>query len=535
MIGIIHIEDGTFITDRDNAVRIPVERVEVRPTWDIDRSGSKGQVSVTADAGVLEPGMWLSTYRTIAPERGPVIRYPRGHWHLSRPGIAYPGGHEMDTGNVAVMQTASGSDIVDDIAGVLLTEPFYTPPKGHIMTDVHNLLKMATCGIIGPNLLPNGSFEDGGANWNIAFLNGGTGSNLFVGSTSEMPYPAPHGEKYWRPQFNANMPSSAYVRAYQQISIPAGTEFMMASAVAMDRGTPVMEIDLSFLDVNNARIDGAISPANRSIFDVWVRHMVFAEVPPEAVFARLDLRTRYAQAGPAWTEFGGWDDVQLRTCTMRPLPDDRFTLPASDAVASTRIQTAAGKSIGYDAINADRLNPISHYAIATDMDGRLTTRPMRTLADAMPQYTFGPDDLALIGDIEIPATSVRPHNHWMAIKEDFENASASLRADSYNNNANDPFSVANSGSVYSAPPITVQDAVDQAALQAIADRARDTYSMNETVRFACMPLPDLDVYSVIAIDDPDMPHVSGKWAVNSIDASGDYLVITATRAVSREV
>src|SRR5690554_4171422 len=106
MIGIIHIEDETFITDRDNQERIPVEGVEILPNWDIDRAGSKGAAQITAEGGVLEPGMWLSTYRTITPERGEIIRYPRGHWHLANPGITYDGGYEMDTGAVSQVQTA---------------------------------------------------------------------------------------------------------------------------------------------------------------------------------------------------------------------------------------------------------------------------------------------------------------------------------------------------------------------------------------------------------------------------------------------
>ncbi|MCV0404553.1 MAG: hypothetical protein K5924_12735, partial [Chloroflexi bacterium] len=128
----------------------------------------------------------------------------------------------------------------------------------------------------------------------------------------------------------------------------------------------------------------------------------------------------------------------------------------------------------------------------------------------------------------------KPYNHWRAVKEDFQDANNSMAADSYNNNPSDPFSVINRGTVRSAPKISVQDAVDFAALQAMADAARDRYSLSETVTFAVMPIADIRVYDVIAIVDAEMPELNGLWALNSIDATGDYLVVTATRAVSRE-
>lgn len=266
----------------------------------------------------------------------------------------------------------------------------------------------------------------------------------------------------------------------------------------------------------------------------YTRNIIVAPVPTGAAKARVYVAVKRIGGGLASTK-SGFDDIRLGTCTMMPLPDSRTNLPESTAVATTRIQTVAGKSIGYDAINADRLSAIQHNAIATDMDGRLTTQTIRTLAGATPRYTFGPGELDILDVVtpEISAISDKPFNHWRAVKEDFEDAGNSMAANSYNNNPADPFSVVNSGMVVSAPDITVQDAVDQAALQAIADAARDRYSLSETVRFACMPLVDITVYDVVAIADPDMPMLNGLWALNSIDASGDYLVVTATRAVNR--
>lgn len=526
MIGILHIEDETFITDRNNDGRIPADRVELRPTWDIDRAGSKGQVSVTADAGVLEAGMWLSTYRTITPERGEIIRFPRGHWHLSRPGISYPaGGHEMDTGAVAVQQTASGSDIVDDISGVMLTEAFVTPVGGHVISDIRALIKMATAGIIGPNLVTNGGFDTSLSGWQVpTAANGVARHSTSYGGTQES-------------FFNINAPVNTLQQVYQEFNIPSGSQYIAVSG--LNRTTFPQHITgrlyIDFKTTSGSVIDANVVenplPENR-----WTRVFGVLAAPAGTERVRVYAQSRiHQQVNQSSNMF--WDDIRVGTATHMPIPDSRINLPPSSATATTRIQTVGGKSIGYDAINADRLAAIGHNAIATDMDGRLTTQPARTLASATPRYTFGPGEIDLLDVVtpEISAITEKPYNHWRAVKEDFQDASASMAADSYNNNANDRFSVVNSGIVRSAPQITIQDAVSEDALQAMADAARDRYSLSETVRFAIMPVQELTVYDVVAINDPDMPEINGLWAMNSIDASGDYLVVTATRAVSREL
>lgn len=529
MIGIVHIEDEVYVTNRNNEGGVAIDRVQIQPTWDIDRSGSKGQVSVTADAGVLTPGMWLSTYRTITPERGEIVRFPRGHWHLSRPGITYPGGHEMDTGNVAVMQTASGSDIVDDIAGVVLTEAFYTPVNGHVMNDVRVLAQMATAGIMGPNLVTNGSFENYGTGWTLATSapHGGSDGYDQWGAS-----PPASGSRYWWWVTNASAPINTDRYASQDIPIPPGTRYVYASGMAMRLSSDQQDLMVVINGVYH------FSPAwQRTAYGVWGRRFLVAPVPDGVTSVTVVAYNQYKVAGPASGEVRFWDDIRLGTCTHMPLPDDRFDLPDSGAIATTRIQTSENKNTLYDAINADRLSAIGMNALATDMSGRLTTQTIRTLANATPKYTFGPNDIELLDMVppEISAINELPPNHWRAVKEDPQDADLSMRADSYNNNANDPFSVINSGGIRSAQVITVQDAISQTALQAVADGARDRYSLAETVRFAIMPIRDINVYDIVAIADADMPEINGLWALNSIDASGDYLTITATRAVSREM
>lgn len=532
MIGIVHIEDEVFITNRDNSVAVPVERVTLKPTWDIDRAGSKGKVAVTADAGVLKPGMWLSTYRTITPERGAIIRFPRGHWHLSRPGIAYPGGHELDSGNVAMQQTASGSDIVDDIAGVLLTDSVYTPVGSNIMRDVKFLIQLATAGILGTNLVKNGGFESNLDDWTREESHSGisTGGNWTVTFTE--------GVQSGQVLLKAGGTTGQWAELLQTVAIPPGTMCLLIAgfvyrSVSFISGTMHYE----WLDSAGSSISGVLDVPVFDPYQIWARVWAFVEVPENAVSVRISLRNTLT-ANTVDNRAVRFDDIQVRTVSMMPLPESRIRLPQSSAAATTRIQTAEGKRIGTDAINADRLNAIGHNAIATDMEGRLTTQPIRTLANATPRYTFGPGEIELVDMVvpEIAAITEKPLNHWQAIKEDFLDANNSIAADSYNNNPNDPFSVANSGIVRSLhPPIMVQDAIDLDALQAVADAARDRYSLSETVTFAIMPLTDINVYDVVEIRDSDMPDINGLWALNSIDASGDYLSVTATRAVSREV
>ena len=529
MNGIIHIHDETYRSDRNgNDLELLPGIVSVHPTWDIDRAGSKGQIDVVAESGILEPNMWITTYRTITPERGEIIRYQRGHWRLSSPGIVYDGAVHMDTGASSQQQTAKGYDIIEDIAGAGLTETFYTPIAGNVMQDVSVAVQMATCGIMGPNLAGNSGFESGTSGWSSW---GSYALSVSTGTPS-----------VWEPAEGAQsgsqmIPSAAALNVtggfYRDIPIPAGAQFMYLSALAGFSGDwygvdPAIQIEWRTSSDEISRSYGT-AIVNRTR---WNRTFFVAAVPPGAVIARIACNyKKVVAAGGTQTQLL-WDDIRCGVCTMMPLPDSRIQLPNSTVPATTRIQTMYDMSYGYDAINADRLSAIGHYALSTTMAGELTTMPIRTLANTQPRYTFHAGDRRLLAaPVEIPALSGSIYNHFRAKKEDFGDGGGSMIAHAYNDNPNDPNSTVITGRVLSAPVVVVQDAVSQDALQAIAERERDRQSVRETIRLITLPLPDLTIYDVIRIDDPSMPKANGLWAMNSIDDTDIGMVITASRAI----
>jgi len=532
MSGILHIQDETYRSDRNgNDLELLPGIVSVHPTWDIDRAGSKGQIEVVAESGILEPNMWITTYRTITPERGAIIRYQRGHWRLSSPGIVYDGAVRIETGTPSQLQTANGFDIINDLADAGLTETFYTPVGGLVMNDVRVAAKMATSGIMGPNLLwENGGFELGGSGWTSWFEGSWVGSREYtdVHATGRTPI---EGNQYLYLVANPSRPAGAVSFNYCSVGVPQGAQFMYFSGLGRRIGGASSYMAVEFRDSANALISSNVVGYVGTV-DQWGRVYRVLPVPASASYANVFVTALYEAAGPAWYEFYLWDDIRVGTCTMMPLPDSRFDLPESTATATTRIQTAYDKSYGYDAINADRLSAIGHFALSTTMTGELTTMPVRTLANTQPRYTFRAGDRRLLAaPVEIPALSGTVYNHFRAIKEDFGDGGTAMIAHAYNTNPNDPHSTVVTGVTRSAPPVHVQDAVDQAALQAIAERERDRQSVRETIRLTTLPLPDLTIYDVIRIDDPSMPHANGLWAMNSIDDTDTGMVLTASRAI----
>lgn len=530
-----------YETDRDNGPgrELGDAVLHVEHDWDIDRAGSKSRVDIETHLGVLKPNMWIAPYITITPESGEIVRQQMGHFRLGRPGVTHDG--TVDPyGNPAKHQRASGADIIDDIAAFRLPEAFYTPINGVPMDDIRVLIKMATSGQMGPNLLANGSFESESANWPVTLGWGGGGS----GSISWGPVPGgwamPDGTKGWGPTFNAGVPAGANVYARQNVSIPPAASHLYMSGVAFPHtsGGYAQWMSVIFADETDTNITGFIDVGSRTVQlagNRFSRIFGVVPVPVGAAIARVFVYVEDKVGGRTSAQRVIWDDVRVGTCTTMPLPDDRIRLPLSSAVATTRIQTGAGKSIGYDAINADRAAAIGHHAIYTDMTGAIITSPLRNTASASPSRTYGPGDYRFVDVIEILPGDANVPNHFIAIKEDFENGANSLRANSYNNNPNDEFSVINTRRVISADPIMVQDAVDLTALQAVADSARDRVSAQEELRMSVLPDPPLQVHDVIRIEDPDHPEAFGNWAVEylrpGLNPADPVVEIGARRAI----
>lgn len=525
--GLVHISDETYITDRDDVSRTLLPGADIHIDYDLDRAGSKGRLEVSVLGEHLSANTWLSTYRTVTPEIGPIQRWQLGHWRLGRPGLSSGGAWSMSDGQ-RVSQSAQGSDIVSMIAAAGLTEPFYTPVNGVVMTDVAVLLQMATCGDMGPNLIANGGFEADGASWSIGSDYGWDGTDNWSDVYSGSAIPSAEGTKMWVAFSTANRPINANRYAFQAVTIPAGAQYLYLSGLSCTAGEDTQKL---IVDFGAAGRVTAPTPTPY-VWNKWVRHFVVAKVPPGVTTANVIAVNTFETAGNAFGQVRFWDDIRIGTCTQLPLPANRIVLPLVTSTATTRIQTAADKSIGYDAINADRLAAISHYAMSTDYSGCITTSPITALASRQARYTFGANDSKLLStDVTIPAGNEEVYNHWRAIKEDQEDGANSLIAHSYNRNPNDEYSIVNTGARVSAPPIYVQDAVNQAALKAAADQARDSYSTKETVTLSTMLLPDLTVYDAIKFEDPALPYLSGLWAVNSIDQGDETMTITATRAI----
>lgn len=531
--GLLYYEDEVIITDRNGNDQGTVgdSLIDVNPDWNIDRAGSKGNVAITVDGDVLSPNMWIEPYRTIYPEDGEPQRYQLGHFMLGNPGSQYSDGFLVDLGTPATHQTARGTDIIDSIAAVALRETFYTPVGGNIMQDIRVLIKMSTVGRMGRNLLTNHSFENESAGWRVpTFEDGAAGSAQWTPSG----YATADGEKSFSPQINTGPPINSYVYTDQLVPIPDRASFMYLSGLSL-RTIPqhAVSLRMGFRDEDNTNYGDTYSASNQMTVQVgqWFRHFIVAPVPQGATHVRVYC---YVQMNVDAYPFGSrssWDDIRLGTCDRMPLPDSRINLPPSDASATTRIQTTETKSIGYDAINADRCGAISHHAIFTDLSGHITTMPSRSAAETTPRRVYGPGDWRIVGgDVEIKPLSERMPNHFPAIKEAIGDDGETWYAEAWNDNPNDLNSIVHTD-VYSAERIYAQDAVSQEALQAMADAARDHNSAQEELTFTIHPDHELTVYDVIEIADPNKPRAVGKWLIKNIGFQGPLMVITARRAL----
>ena len=508
--GMSTFDADVYITDRNNSVRTPISSAvtSVQPDWDIDRSGSKSSVAIETHQPVLTDGMWIAPYIKITPEVGDVTEQQMGHFRLATPGAMIDGSVDYD-GVAKVVQTASGSDIVDDIARARLAETFYTPVGGLVMLDVENLIRLATCGVIGPNLLTNGSFEDGLTGWAAGVVGAAVTPFAYTNSA------ATEGSDILALDLNGSAAAGASTQVFQGVTVPTGTRYLAASFMGLSDLEADLVLYLHLKDSTGATIiaTGYIT-ADRAA-GVWQRRVTFVPVPVGTASATVVVYNQARTGGAATGSESLVDDVQLRTCTSMPLPAERISLPPSTAVASTRIQTTSGKSYAYDAINADRLAAIGHHALYTTLDGRLTSSPVRDVASATPSRQYGRDDYRLVGTVETERSATNRHNHYIAIKEDSQDATNTLVANAYNRDPDDPWSILNMA-LSSADPIMVQDAVSQEALQAVADAALARASEQEILRIQVLPDPALTVHSVIEIVESALPEAVGKWLVESI-------------------
>jgi hypothetical protein len=520
-----------YRTDRNNIRRdllgvVGETVMDIGANWDIDRSGSKAAANITAQGGVLEPGMWIAPYVTITPEVGEVTRQQMGHFRLGKPGIRYSGSQRSESDQYLRIQSATGADIVDDLAAVKLQETFYTPIDGNIMSDVGLLIRMATCGVTTFNQVADPSFNQQGTYWTQSHL-AGAGSMLWTypGNT-----PVPKGKYMAGMLFNSGRAIGDYMRIYQDVMLPQNSNIVLIFGLAF-RGSSLLTTQMiaQFQDESGANIGSAIAIANGDVYQQWKRHYAFLAVPVGAVQVRVWCRA-HTTATTATTAYAAFEDIHVHRVSMMPINDDRINLPQSSVKATTFIQTAAGKNLCYDGINSDRLNALGYHSIYADLEGVLTTRIMRNASEDYPDRVYGNGDVNIVGEVEIAESSANVPNHFMAIKEDSQNAASSMVAISYNNSPNDWFSVVNTERVVSADIIYIPDAVDINTLKAAATAARDRQSMREQITFQLMPDLALQVHAVVEITDTTKPEAMGKWGIEEITPGmkPDSALVTVT-------
>lgn len=534
---ISHVETVVYETDRDNSdgVQIP-DITDVSVDWDIDRSGSKSRIDIITHKRVLNDGMWVAPYLRITPEVGDVQYQQMGHYRLQLPSTISDG--SVDTwGDDKIVQEATGSDIVDLLADASLPFTFYTPVGGNVMSDVRALIKIATAGAMTPIPIANHSFEETPlwSGWSTGFTNGAGGS--FLSTPGSAGITVADGKRAFGITFDTR-PVNGYGFALQYVTIPAGTTRLILTGLHLPYNAAYRGMmNLRFYDASNnlipdATVTSRVEP-ERSV--QWYRAVVVADVPDNAVSVRVYVESRVVAAGAPWAR-PMWDDIRLYGITNEPLPDSRINLPPSNATASTRIQTTGGNSIGYEAINADRLAAIGHHAIYTDLTGRLTSSPSRDLGSATVARTYQDGDYRFVGATEVQRSANNRYNTVTAVKESFEEGVPPLVVTVWNDDRDDPWSVHHLGNVrYPNGPLMVQDAVDNDALEsaALATLARAT--MQHTLRIQVMPDPTLTVHDVIEITGgPE--EARGRWLIEymrpGLSANDPIVEIGARRSLS---
>jgi hypothetical protein len=381
---------------------------------------------------------------------------------------------------------------------------------------------VATSGIMGPNLVPNGSFESGLTDWNTTWNLGGANVETNIITHAWTGSEQPEGVQSLEMQFTTSAVAGNYRNPYTDIAVPSGAQFMYINVLfRLPSGEIKSRIRPEWRDTSGTidfiQVDAVATNAGTNF---WTRNFIVVPVHPNATTLRVALMNELVVTTGV-DALCGWDDLRVGTCTMMPLPVSRIQLPAFSKVASKRIQTPQGRSYAYHAINADRLNSIAYYAIATRLDGQLTSQPVQSLDQATVVATYGADDYSLVDQVTVSPSIPNTPNHFQAIREDPEDGNNTIVANAYNNDPNDPSSVVVSGRVITAPQIQVSDAVSITELQAIADVARDRASVQQEVTIQIRPNPRLALRNVIMIDDPTMPELQGRWGIESIRPSLD--------------
>src|SRR5690606_13050221 len=125
---------------------------------------------------------------------------------------------------------------------------------------------------------------------------------------------------------------------------------------------------------------------------------------------------------------------------------------------------------------------------------------MRSVQQSTPSRTYSATgDSNLLAPVEVSRTPGTIYNTVVAVKEDYE-TETTLVAVAENRDSSHPWSVQNRGRIAPQEPIMSADAVDIAALQALADDKLERASMQEGLVIEALPDPELRVHDIIEIE-----------------------------------
>lgn len=475
-------------------------------TSDLDRAGSKTHIDITAvgAANLLPAGSWVTPVQGISREGEGTIKVQRGVFELGQP--------EVESAGVRFIVSNSGRDIVDLLARSALLDTFYTPVGGYVMGDVELAIRMLGITSMGPNLLPNGSFEDNLTGWaGPHHTSGGSGTYQSV-----IPqYPAPDGGKQFALYVPPLAPSGARTYIYQDItSLPPGANRLFTSAVSFRFNVNEhAEVWAEFRNASGARI--RLDRLRFTDAPAWAyqRLAMVSDVPEGTITVRVYAMIDRDVEGQPSTR-SAIDDIQVRPCTGDLLPASMLAMPPSTAKATSRIQHLTSDA-RLAAVN-DRLSAISMMAVNATSDSKYTSRMSRDPnKDASVRQYEIEKDIRITGDIQTWRNTSNKYNRVFAVKEDYTEGTV-MTAIAENKDLDDPWNIYRS--VLTPRRIDVRDAVDVATLQIAADQELAKASMQESVSFSIVPDPTLTVYDIIEITGPDTNPAIGKWAIESIDS-----------------
>lgn len=270
-----------------------------------------------------------------------------------------------------------------------------------------------------------------------------------------------------------------------------------------------------FLDVTHE--DGTLDSAQMGLYQLDQPELTYdmtGQATASATGVDIVGQLEAWPLGTARTTPVGANVMQAVRDALTGLGLTRHALPVDTRTATTAI--SHGANVSWLVRINDLLAAIGYHALYATADGRLTSRPLRDARQDTPARTYATGrDSAIVDPVTIRRAAGNLYNVVVAVKEDFQ-AGTALVAEARNDDPEHPWStVALGREIAPAQPVTVMEAVDQDALQAIADDKLARASMQETLAMDLLPDATLAVHDVIEITGTDGPE-GGRWSVESL-------------------